>query len=257
MLNYKLTTGIFLAVIAGLIITTQFVTISGWLFFGIACFYLLTTVYGSFVLSAQFFLPAMYKGSETSGAIAITFDDGPVPGNTTKAIDILKSHDAKATFFCIGNRVAAHPQLVQQMHDAGHLVANHSYWHKSTFDLQSAKAIDVELSSTNNVIKEVLGVSPRLFRPPYGVTNPMVAKAVRHGNFTTIGWSVRSFDTISKDSTVLLKRVTDKLKSGDIVLFHDYCSITLEILPAFLEAVAKKGLKVVRLDELLNVKAYG
>ena len=85
----------------------------------------------------------------------------------------------------------------------------------------------------------------------------MVAKAVKKGGYKTIGWTIRSFDTFIKDSAVLMKRVTKSLKAGDVILFHDNGNTTLEILPALLDHVSKLGLKIVRLDELLNEKAYG
>ena len=84
----------------------------------------------------------------------------------------------------------------------------------------------------------------------------MVARAIVNGGYKTIGWSVRSFDTTTKDREALFSRVTKSLKSGDIVLFHDYCTLTLEILSDFITYVHKHGLKIVRVDQLLNEKAY-
>nr|HPM31138.1 hypothetical protein [Chryseolinea sp.] len=72
----------------------------------------------------------------------------------------------------------------------------------------------------------------------------------------TIGWSVRSFDTVIKDSNTLMKRVTKSLKGGDMILLHDYCDVTIAILPALLDHINKLGLKIVRADELLNERAY-
>ena len=149
-----------------------------------------------------------------------------------------------------------HSDLVRMIYRDGHLVGNHTYWHKPTFDLQSTAAIKQELVSTNEIIHQTIGEKPRFFRPPYGVTNPMVARAIRLCKFETIGWSIRSFDTISQNEDALLKRVTSTLKAGDIILFHDYCGITLNILPRFLDHVKQSGLKIVRVDELLNEKAY-
>jgi hypothetical protein len=84
----------------------------------------------------------------------------------------------------------------------------------------------------------------------------MVAAAVREKGYVTIGWSVRSFDTIIKDHSKLLKRITRSLKSGDIVLFHDHSESMIQILPAFLKTIEDLGLKIVRIDELLKEKAY-
>ena len=231
-------------------------SISPIIFISMIVFYLALVAYGTTVLSAQFFIDVRSSGNNSLNAIAITFDDGPITGKTEKILDILSSNKVPAAFFCIGNRVDANPELVKRIYEAGHLLGNHSYWHKSTFDLQSSKKIGQELSDTNDAIERAAGVRPAYFRPPYGITNPMVARAINKGMYKTVGWTVRSFDTISKDRQSLLRRVTKSLKSGDIVLFHDYCEITGEILPEFLEKVAARGLKIVRVDQLLNEKAY-
>ena len=212
--------------------------------------------YGASVMSAQFFMPARCRGAADSRAIAITFDDGPVPGKTDRLLDILKQYQVPAAFFCIGNRVKAAPQLVQRMHAGGHLVGNHSYGHGTLFDLLPAGRVAQELKDTDEAIHAAIGLTPRFFRPPYGVTNPMIAWVMRRTPYTAIGWSVRSFDTMTDDDDKLLKRVTRSLKGGDVVLFHDHCESTLRILPAFFEYAGKAGLKIVRIDELLNEKGY-
>lgn len=222
----------------------------------VVALYLVIATYGTTVLSAQFFIPVKFKSDISSEAIAITFDDGPVPGKTEKILEILKSYKVSATFFCIGHRVVDNPMLAKNIHDSGHVLGNHSYWHKITFDLQRTEKIEQELITTNKVIQQAIGLKPNFFRPPFGVTNPMVAKAIIRGGFKTIGWSIRSFDTVSRNREALLKRLTHSIKGGDIVLFHDNCAITSDILPEFLDYVFSRGLKVVRVDELLNEKAY-
>jgi len=227
-----------------------------WIYLVLILTYLVIHIRGSVVLSMRFFLPVKYKGKLESNAIAITFDDGPVPGNTEKILEILNQYNVHATFFCIGNRVDEHPALTKRIYNEGHLLGNHSYWHGKTFDLQSSTKIEKELADTDLSLKKVVGVTPRFFRPPYGVTNPMVATAVKRGGYETIGWSVRSFDTVIKDSNTLMKRVTKSLKGGDMILLHDYCDVTIAILPALLDHINKLGLKIVRADELLNERAY-
>jgi peptidoglycan-N-acetylglucosamine deacetylase len=218
--------------------------------------YLAINTYGSIVLSMQYFVAVKYKGHPAENAIAITFDDGPVPGNTSRVLDILKAQHVSGAFFCIGNRAHNNPSLLQRIHAEGHVIGNHSYWHGKTFDLLSTNRVLQELSDTNQVIKKLIGLEPKFFRPPYGVTNPMIARAVARKNLTVVGWSIRSFDTIITDRHKLLDRVTRQLKAGDIILFHDYSETMLEILPEFLDHVKQLGLKIVRVDELLNEKAY-
>jgi peptidoglycan-N-acetylglucosamine deacetylase len=221
---------------------------------GLVSVYVICTAVGAAVLSLGFYVPVRSKGD--GGGIAITFDDGPVEGKTDRILDILGEHNVSAGFFCIGQNAARNIGLLERIHREGHVVGNHSFYHRATFDLQSSPMITRELADTDGVLANVVGKRPRFFRPPYGVTNPMVAKAVKRRNYTVIGWSVRSFDTMIADPEKLLRRVTRSLRPGDIVLFHDYCESTIEILPAFLEHVKKLGLKVVRVDELLNEKPY-
>lgn len=218
--------------------------------------YLVLCTIASCTLSMQFFIPAKCKGDVHSGSIAITFDDGPIPGNTKEILRILDEHQVKAAFFCIGHRIAKNPDVLREVDQRGHLIGNHSYWHGKTFDLQLASAIEKELKDTDEMITQTIGHTPRLFRPPYGVTNPMVATAIRRRKHIVVGWSVRSFDTVIRNPEKLFNRVTKSLKGGDIILFHDFSASTLHILPSFLEHVKKLGLKVVRVDELLKEKAY-
>lgn len=230
--------------------------VSLWWYALLGIIYLNIQAYGASVLSAEFFLPVKYHGDRSSNKIAITFDDGPIPIMTDKILDVLTEHKVPAAFFCIGNRVNDYPALTKRIHESGHLIGNHSYWHGAMFDLQSAAQISKELVLTDAAIEKVIKKKPNFFRPPYGVTNPMVAKAVKKGGYRTIGWSIRSFDSVTKNGSVLLDRITSSLKAGDVILFHDYSTSTLEILPAFFEHVARLGLKIVRVDELLKEKAY-
>lgn len=230
--------------------------ISVWWLIALIFIYLSILFYGVVTPSAGFFIPVKWRGSLDSDAIAITFDDGPQAGHTDSVMEVLGRHNVQAAFFCIGNNILKNPELARQLHEAGHIVSNHSFTHSSTFDLQSAGTMEEELRRTDVAVSNLLGVTPRLFRPPYGVLNPNLAKAIRRRNYVTVGWSVRSFDTMINDKHKLMKRVTRKLKGGDIVLFHDRCAATVEILPEFIAHVRNIGLKIVRLDTLLNEKAY-
>jgi len=256
MLKFKTINIIFLLVTLVLLVFDRVLTISLTAYLVVAALYLMIVTYGTLVLSAQFFIPVKFKGNISSRAIAITFDDGPVPGKTEKILEILEAYKVSAAFFCIGHRIADNPLLIKQIHDAGHLLGNHSYWHKNTFDLQGTEKIEQELIATNKAIERAIGLKPNFFRPPFGVTNPRVAHAIIRGGFKTIGWSVRSFDTISRNPQLLLKRVTKSIEAGDVILFHDHGPITLDILPEFLDGIFARGLNIVRVDELLNEKAY-
>jgi peptidoglycan-N-acetylglucosamine deacetylase len=248
---------ILLATVLMMLIFIDWQTPVPFIFYGaIFSIYILINGWGTLFISSNFFLPAKCKAPITSGSVAITFDDGPVAERTERVLEILKKHNAKATFFCIGKNVKEFRALAKQIHDEGHLIGNHSYHHGTLFDLQSTKKMKMELTDTNQIIQQTIGRSPRFFRPPYGITNPMLANAVKELNFVAIGWSVRSFDTIAKEKEKLFTRITKNLKSGDIILLHDRCEITIEILPQLLTYIHQNGLKVEPLDKLLGEKAY-
>lgn len=209
---------------------------------------------GAFRIDLNFFIKAKHK-SEKQNTIALTFDDGPLVGHTDKVLDILQEQNVKASFFFIGHRAEQNPELVKRVLNEGHIIGGHSYWHKWSFTFQSSDKVAKEISSTSEKIKSIIGFAPRFFRPPFGVTNPSIAKAVGKTNVVTVGWSLRSFDTITKSKETLMNRIR-KTKEGDIILFHDYCDVTLEILPRFISELKKRGIKFETLDKFLDEKAY-
>jgi peptidoglycan/xylan/chitin deacetylase (PgdA/CDA1 family) len=246
----------FLLILAGVLVMHIFFSVSAWVYVAIFLVFIAAQAYGSFILSAGFFLPVHHSGDRSAGTIALTFDDGPLAGKTERILNILKTHAVPAAFFCVGRRVKENPGIARRIASEGHIMGNHSFDHGIFFDLQSSAAIAAELSTTDALIQEYTGFMPRFFRPPYGVTNPMVASAVQRNGYLTIGWSVRSFDTLTKNSKRLLRKITRSLKSGDVILLHDSSESTIEMLPSLLNEVQKVGLKIVRLDELINEKPY-
>ncbi len=247
---------VLVAVLLLLIIIDWQIAIPPPLYWIILILYLLINSWGSIFISSNFFIPTKCKGAIGFNSIALTFDDGPIAERTERVLEILNSYQVKATFFCIGKNVKELPKVAKRIHDDGHLIGNHSYYHGTMFDLQSTEKMKEELAHTNQTMNQTIGLSPRFFRPPYGITNPMLASAVKNLNFVTVGWSVRSFDTIAKGNKKLFMRITKNLKAGDIILLHDRCEITIEILPELLTYIKGVGLKVESLDKLLGEKAY-
>jgi peptidoglycan/xylan/chitin deacetylase (PgdA/CDA1 family) len=192
----------------------------------------------------------------TDKVIAISFDDGPALAYTPQILKLLNEQQVKAAFFCIGNRIADNEALLLQVYNEGHMIGNHSYSHHFWFDLFSSKKMSEDLKQMEIVMQKVTGLKPRLFRPPYGVTNPNLKKAIEENNYIPVGWNVRSMDTVITDETKLLNKVLNAIKPGAIVLFHDTSKTTLGILPAFIKHVNNKGYRIVRLDELLKINAY-
>jgi peptidoglycan/xylan/chitin deacetylase (PgdA/CDA1 family) len=172
--------------------------------------------------------------------VALTFDDGPAE-HTEAVLDILKKEKVQATFFIIGKNIAGKENLLKRMQAEGHSIGNHSYNHGFNFDWQSASKMLEEIEQTNQAIESVTGTPVTLFRPPYGVTNPNLGKALRNSNLKSIGWNLRSMDTVAKDEKQLLNKILNRVKAGDIILLHDRCSITAAVLPELITALKKRG----------------
>lgn len=210
---------------------------------------------GATLIRLNFFIRSRHHGSRNSNQIALTFDDGPA-AQTPRILDILKDENVPAAFFCIGKNVDEKPELVLRYVDEGHLLGNHSYMHGKTFDLKSSFEMTKEIKRTNESVFRITGKKMRLFRPPYGVTNPSLARAVKDTQMESIGWSLRSFDTQAKSADRLLQRILRQIKGGDVILLHDSIETTTDMLPFLIQSCRKKGFTFVRLDKLLELNAY-
>lgn len=218
--------------------------------------YSLLLFYGCYYIGSNFFIRIVCKLETDEKIIALTFDDGPHAVNTPKLLQILQDHGAEAAFFCIGKNIPANADLLKEMDQRGHIIGNHSYSHHYWFDMYSANKMEQDIRQMTQVTEAIIGKTPVLFRPPYGVTNPNLAKAIKACGLTPIGWSVRSYDTMAKDPAKLLTKMERAVKPGAIFLFHDTSDAMLDMLPQFLQGVKTGGYKVVRLDKMLNLQAY-
>jgi peptidoglycan/xylan/chitin deacetylase (PgdA/CDA1 family) len=227
---------------------------SFWWLAGVIGVYINLLVLGTIFIQWNFYIPSLNKGNKKQ-LVALSFDDGPAQ-ETAAILDVLKAEGVEAAFFSIGKNAVAQPALVKRWDEEGHAVGNHSYHHGFNFDWKSAKAMAVEMEETNTAIKNIIGRTPKLFRPPYGVTNPNLAKAVKRTGMHSIGWSVRSFDTAAKDPQELLERILLKVEGGDIILLHDSMPITREILTSLIRRLREKGFTFARLDKMLEIDAY-
>lgn len=212
--------------------------------------------YNAFHLEQQFFLKSIIKGESGKKGIAITFDDGPNAKITPQVLKILEKHNVKATFFCIGNSIEENPNIVKSLNDSGHIIGSHSYSHRKWIDFNSTKKWIEEIEKTNSIIKNVIGKYPRFFRPPYGVSTSHLANAIKKTEMVSIGWNIRSLDTMDNNVLEIVERSTNKLKDGCIVLFHDNLDWSCEVLEKFLVRVEKMNLEVVPLTNLISEKAY-
>jgi peptidoglycan/xylan/chitin deacetylase (PgdA/CDA1 family) len=192
---------------------------------------------------------------ETEKKIALTFDDGPHE-MTLLVLDVLKKHNAKATFFCIGKNIETHPDILRKVIEDGHTVGNHTYSHVPFFDFYRKDQVIAEIQQTDALVESVLGKKTNLFRPPYGVTNPSIRRALAITKHKTIGWNIRSLDGVVKTEDFLLNRIIKRIKPGGIVLLHDTSVQTVIVLEQLLSYLQKNNYAVVPLNQLLNIQAY-
>ena len=259
MLNFKNVNIIFLFIgLPFFVILKIDGSLSGWLVFLFLMIWFLFTIIGSFHIRWNFFLKGYHKNDQVKEKIiALTFDDGPNEEFTSKVLSLLREYNAKANFFCIGENVKKNPEVLKEIVKNGHLIGNHSYSHKNSFGFLGTKKVIEELKSTNKIIEEKTNLKVNFFRPPFGVTNPNIAKAVQKLNLYTFGWSIRSLDTIAKDSDKVCQKIISKMNNGDILLMHDSSELSVQVLEKLLQYFDQNHIKTITLDKLFNLKAYG
>ncbi|MEO8165982.1 MAG: polysaccharide deacetylase family protein [Betaproteobacteria bacterium] len=184
--------------------------------------------------------------------IALTFDDGPDPDVTPKVLDILDAHRAKASFFVIADKAAAHPDLIREIVRRGHSIENHSRRHSSFFGFFGWSALRQDIGVSQQIIAGITGQAPAFFRAPMGIRNPLLDPAIARFGLRYVSWTRRGFDTVARDPTVVLERLTRNLAAGDILLLHDrltrkYGAIALAVLPGLLNRIDAAGLRPVSL----------
>ena len=214
-------------------------------------------VWASTDVGSNIYVKAYCKGAVNDKCITLTFDDGPNAKNTTKVLDVLKRHNIRATFFLIGKNVKENPALASRIVDEGHIVANHTYSHDAMFPMGSKQKIEHDIMACSEAIYSATGCRPRLFRPPFGVTTPGIGKAVKALNMSTIGWSIRSYDTMQRPTREsVVKGIIKKLRPGAIILLHDRCDGAEELLEMLIRECTQRGYRFVALDEMLNIRSY-
>lgn len=192
--------------------------------------------------------------------IALTLDDGPEPAVTPRVLDQLATHGARATFFCIGERVLRHADLAREIVRRGHCIENHSQRHRHNFSLLGPGSMRAEIERAQDGIAAVTGSRPRFFRAPAGLRNPFLEPVLQRLNLELASWTRRGFDTVNGNADSVYRRLTGGLASGDILLLHDGHAartgagreVVLEVLPRLLDALAAQQLSTVTLREALQ-----
>ncbi len=175
-----------------------------------------------------------------NGYVALTYDDGPNPGNTPALLNALRAAGVRATMFNTGQNAAANPALVASQASAGMWIANHSYTHPHMLTLSTA-AMSSELSRTQTAIQNAGGGTPRLFRPPYGETNATLESVASGLGLRTIIWDVDSQDW-NGATTAQIVQAAERLTNGQSILMHDQYATTVAAVPQIVSGLRSRGL---------------
>lgn len=191
---------------------------------------------------------------------ALTFDDGPDPRYTPRLLDLLKKHNAKATFFVVGSHAEKHPELIRRMHAEGHLIGIHNYVHKTNW-LMRPGTVRKQIQRTNDIIYSITGERSMYYRPPWGIVN--LFDFSKRRQVKIVLWSAMFGDWREKlGSERLADKMLARLNPGEVMLLHD-CGTTpgadpeapenmLTALGRTLEEADRQGLKSIRIDDMIQ-----
>jgi peptidoglycan/xylan/chitin deacetylase (PgdA/CDA1 family) len=222
--------------------------------------YVALVLAGVFVVRLRVFADAVVRAPRGATGVALTFDDGPHPRWTARVLEILAGRNAKATFFVIGRKAEAHPEVLRAIVAGGHSVGLHSHGHDRLFALRGSRRVRADLEQGIAAIAKITGRRPLLFRPPIGHTNPVIVRAADALDLTVVGWTIAGRDGISSARAPdVVTRIRRDLRDGAIVLLHDSPErgdrepAAIAALPAILDAIAAQGLDAVPLASWMEV----
>lgn len=179
--------------------------------------------------------------------VALTFDDGPHPKVTMQILNTLDKYNAKATFFMLGKQVEKHKDIAIEVVNRGHEIGNHTYNHPE-LTKQTSSQVRWQLDKTDQIIFDVIGEYPTVFRPPYGAKNQRVNSLI---DMPIIMWSIDTYDWKHRDANKLLPVVKANLHDGAIILMHDIHQSTADGLESVLSYLQQEGYEFVTVSEML------
>lgn len=235
------------------------------LVFTALCFiYIGVLVLGSFFPQMNFYFISINRGPLDQGCVALTFDDGPDPKVMPKLLDLLEKEEVAATFFIIGQAAEAYPALVKRAEAEGHLIANHSYYHSSTWPFNFAFKIRNELARANKVLEKIIGCQPKYVRLPFSVGRPGLHSTFRKLNLTPVGWDVRGLEGLYREPKLIAEHVAKEARNGSVILLHECYYRKTDFGPDCVVETARqviaqlrdRGFKFQRLDDMLDTDGY-
>ncbi len=225
-------------------------------------------VWASASIRSGVYVRAFCRENTDRKVVYLTFDDGPHPLETERVLDVLRERGARATFFLIGSKVSGNEAVLRRMLEEGHALGLHTYSHAGTFPLLSFDKMLADVNEGKRAVESVAGKKISLFRPPFGVTNPTIAKVIRTLGLQTVGWDVRSFDTMFCKSSEhsckssehsckqsgyscrqsghdwyvpVVERIMKQVRPGSVILLHDRLNGASDLLALLLDSLAASG----------------
>lgn len=192
---------------------------------------------------AGLFCPALSRLPTERREVWLTIDDGP-SADTRRMLDLLERHGALATFFLVGERAVARPELTQEILRRGHGIGNHSASHPDTrFWRLGPRAMEDEIGRNQSLLTVISGQTPRWFRSVVGMTNPFVGLSLKRHQLARVAWSARGFDGVDCEPGQVLARLRRDIRPGAIVLLHEGAAHghNVEILARLLDWLAEEG----------------
>ena len=193
----------------------------------------------------------IYKGNTQSNKVSFMINVYWGNEYILPMLDILDKYDAKTTFFVGGSWASKYSDILKQIHDRGHEIGNHGYYHKDHDRLSYDQNIE-EIKMCHQVVKSLIGIDMTLFAPPSGAFNKNTLEASKELGYQTIMWSNDTIDWRDQDANLIYKRATKNVGGGSLILSHP-TDKTLEALPKILQYYTDNNLKVVTVSENLKV----
>lgn len=183
----------------------------------------------------------IYSVETPEKVVALSFDASWGADKTLDILKVLKNYDVKANFFCVGFWAEKYPEILKELHDSGYLeIGTHSNTHEHMAKL-TARQIELDLSTSVNIIEKITGVKPSLFRAPFGEYNDTLLSVAAAQNLQTIQWDVDSLDWKELSALDMSSRILNGVKPGSIVLMHNDGKNTVAALPIIIEGLKNKG----------------
>jgi peptidoglycan/xylan/chitin deacetylase (PgdA/CDA1 family) len=228
---------------------------------GVAIAVVTALVVGATSPRVSWFGRTITHGPRDVPTVALTFDDGPNRASTLAVRDVLDQYGVKGTFFLVGSAVDAAPEIARALVDDGQLVGSHAYEHNS-WDWLDPRYTELDRSLAS--MRQQLGVCPGFLRPPHGYHTPFMTHRATRAGMRTVMWDDSAADWATNDADLVARRILQKVRPGSIILLHDGLdgdvtsdrSVVVRALPQILDGLLARGLRPVRLDELLGGPGY-